>query len=186
LLKNNLKDYFLLYKPFLFFLAKFFVTYLVFSFLYHTYLNQFDIKKNEVDSFTIEVARQSKIILTVFDSTAFSSLNDTEPSVKLFYHNKWVSRIIEGCNAISVMILFLSFIVAFSGKAKTTLAFSLFGIVLIHAFNIIRIALLSMAVFHFPNQQDFLHSVIFPLFIYGVVFLLWIIWVNNYSHYAKK
>jgi hypothetical protein len=40
--------------------------------------------------------------------------------------------------------------------------------------------------FHYPQYQEVLHGVIFPLFIYGVVFILWIVWVNKFSSYAKK
>jgi exosortase family protein XrtF len=181
-----LKEYLLQYKSFLLFLVKFFVTYLVLSFVYQSYLNRFDQKNNQVDTFTVSVANQTIAVLSVVDNQSYSMPNLNEPSVKLFYKNKWVARIIEGCNALSVMILFVSFIIAFSGKFKTMLLFILSGIVIIHIFNVLRIALLSMAVFHYPEYQDFLHSVIFPLFIYGVVFVLWVIWVNNYSSYAKK
>jgi hypothetical protein len=41
-------------------------------------------------------------------------------------------------------------------------------------------------IYNFPKQQHLLHSVVFPLFIYGVVLLLWIIWVNKFSLYATK
>ena len=51
--------------------------------------------------------------------------------MKLYYHGKWVARIIEGCNALNVMILFVAFVVAFSGKWKSTLLFIVFGIVVI-------------------------------------------------------
>lgn len=181
-----MKEYLLQYQSFLLFLAKFFVTYLVLSILYAQYLNQFDAQHNQVDGFTTSVANQTQKILSLFDANAHTESNDKEPSVKLIYNQKWVSRVIEGCNALSVMILFVSFIIAFTGKWKTTLLFILSGLLIIHVFNVLRIALLSMAVYHFPQHQDFLHSVVFPLFIYGVVFILWIIWVNKFSAYAKK
>lgn len=181
-----MKEYLLQYQSFLLFLVKFFVTYLVLSVLYAQYLNQFDAQHNQVDGFTTSVANQTQKVLALFDANAYTAPNDKEPSVKLFYNQKWVSRVIEGCNAISVMILFVSFIIAFSGKWKSTLLFILSGLFIIHLFNVLRIALLSMAVYHFPQHQDFLHSVVFPLFIYGVVFALWIIWVNKFSSYAKK
>jgi exosortase family protein XrtF len=181
-----LKEYVIQYKPFLLFLAKFFATYLVLSFIYQTYLNRFDSKNNQVDDFTSLVASQTQKVLSVVNNEVYTLPNDKEPSIKLFYRNKWVSRVIEGCNALSVLILFVSFVIAFSGKFKQTLLFILFGAIIIHLFNVLRIALLSMAVYHFPESQDFLHSVIFPLFIYGIVFLLWIIWVSKYSSYAKK
>jgi exosortase family protein XrtF len=181
-----LKEYLIQYKPFLLFLAKFFITYLVLTSIYQIYLSNFDTAKNQVDGFTKIVASQSQTILTLVDAKAYTAIDYNEPSIKLFYKGKWVSRIIEGCNALSVIILFISFVVAFTGNFKNTFIFITLGSLLIHLFNIVRIALLSMAVFHFPMYQDFLHSVVFPLFIYGVVFLLWVIWVNKFSNHAKN
>jgi exosortase/archaeosortase family protein len=103
---------------------------------------------------------------------------------QIIYHNKYVSRIIEGCNALSVIILFIAFIIAFSGKLKNTIVFILLGSILIHVLNVGRIALLSIALYHFPQYQHLLHGVVFPLIIYGVVFLLWVIWVNKFSYHA--
>jgi exosortase family protein XrtF len=181
-----LKNYFTEYKPFLFFLAKFIGTYLILTFAYQSYLDGFDAKKLEVDGVTELVAEQSKQLLSLFDSNSYTKPNLKEPSVNLFYHNKWVARIIEGCNAMSVIILFVSFVFAFTGKFKQTIVFTLVGSLIIYTFNIIRIALLCMAIFHYKHYQDILHGVIFPLFIYGIVFILWVIWVNKYSLYAKK
>ena len=179
-------NYIVQYKPFLLFLGKFFLSYLLLTFVYETYLNQFDSKQMEVDAITTSVAHQSATVLSWFDSQSYTAINLREPSVKLFYKNKYVSRIIEGCNAVSVIILFIAFVVAFSGKLKNTFVFIILGTVLIYVLNIFRIVILCMAMFHFPEYQSFLHGVVFPLFIYGVVFILWIIWVNKYSFYATK
>ena len=181
-----MKEYLIQFKPFLLFLGKFIFTYLVLAFLYQSYLNQFDESKFEVDGVTRMVAHQSEQVLSLFDSDSYTMPNLKEPSVKLFYHGKWVARIIEGCNAVSVIILFISFVIAFKGRIWHTLLFILSGILLIHFFNVLRIALLCMAIFHYPSSQHFLHSVAFPLFIYGVVFGLWVIWVNKFSVYATK
>lgn len=181
-----MKEYLIQFKPFLVFLGKFIFTYLLLAFLYQSYLNQYNEKNFEVDGITEMVANQSKQLLSLVDSNSYTMPNLKEPSVKLFYHGKWVARIIEGCNAISVIILFISFVVAFKGKLWQTVLFILSGIVLIHFFNVLRIALLCMAIFHHPGWEHFLHGVVFPLFIYGVVFSLWVIWVNKFSVYAKK
>ena len=156
------------------------------TFLYQIYLNQFDANKFEIDSFTKSVAAQTETVLTWFDSQSYSAPHLSEPSMKIFYHNKYVSRIIEGCNALSVIILFAAFVIAFSGKLKHTLVFIVLGSLIIHVLNVIRIALLSVAMFKFPAYEHILHGVIFPLFIYSVVFLLWVIWVNKYSFYATE
>ena len=174
------------YKPFLLFLGKFIVSYLILTLIYQTYLNRFDAKNAQVDSFTLLVSNQSARVLSWFDVQSYTMPHLKEPSVKLFYKGKYISRIIEGCNAISVIILFISFVLAFSGKFKNTILFILLGSILIHILNIGRITLLCVALYHFPQFEHLLHEVIFPLIIYGVVFLLWIIWVNNYSYYASE
>ena len=181
-----LKKYFITYKPFLIFLSKFLCTYLALTFAYECYLNTFDAKKHEVDNFTELVAKQTVSVLAFFHQDANETPNINEPSMKLFYKQKYVSRIIEGCNGLSVIILFVSFVVAFTGKWKHTIIFCLGGSLLIHLLNITRIALLCGLMFYFPAQEHFLHDIFFPLFIYGVVFILWVIWVNKFSVYAKK
>ena len=181
-----MKNLLLQYKPFLLFLGKFIFSYLILTFIYQTYLNHFDAKNAEVDAFTQLVAEQSAAVLSLVDSKSFTIPHQTEPTVKLFYKGKYTSRIIEGCNALSVIILFISFVVAFTGKFKKTILFILFGSILIHILNIGRIALLCVALYHLPKYQHLLHGVIFPLVIYGVVFLLWVIWVNKYSLYATE
>lgn len=174
------------YKPFLFFLGKFIVSYLVLTVIYQLYLNKYDASNAEVDSFTQIVAEQSATVLSWVDSNSYTMPHLKEPSVRIIYKGKYISRIIEGCNAISIIILFISFVIAFTGKFKNTILFILFGIILIHTLNIGRIALLCIGLYHFPKLEHLLHGVIFPLVIYGVVFLLWIIWVNKYSFYATE
>ena len=168
------------------FLAKFFLSYLLLTTVYQFYLSQFDTDKFETDGFTNVVSHQVVQTLSLVEKDVFSNPNKTESSVNVFYKQKWVARVIEGCNALSVIILFISFIIAFSGKLKHTILFILSGILLIHFFNVLRIALLCMAIYHLPAYSKFLHDIVFPLVIYGLVFILWIIWVNKFSFYAKK
>lgn len=182
----KLKNYFIKYKPFLLFLGKFLLTYLVLTFLYQYYLSQFDAGTFEVDGFTKIVAVQTEKLLLFFNADVSLIPHLSQPSMNLIYNQKFVARIIEGCNALSVIILFISFVIAFTGKFKPTVLFVLFGSLLIHFLNVVRIAILSVLLFHFPQQEHLLHGVVFPLFIYGVVFVLWVIWVNKFSLYAKK
>jgi len=123
-------------KPFFLFLLKFIVFYLVFSFLYKMYLNQFDSKNLELDSITKMVAEQSYQILSIFDANAKMEPHENEASMKLFVNNVYVSRVIEGCNAVSVMILFAAFIFAFSTHWKTTGLFIFMGILVLYVLNI--------------------------------------------------
>ena len=179
-----MKEYFLKYKPFLLFLGKFLLTYALLTFLYQMYLNQFDKTTFEVDGFTKSVAEQTKNFLFFFNENVKTEPHKSQSSVKLFYENQYVARIVEGCNALSVIILFVAFVVAFTGKMQTTVLFIIGGSVLVHLLNIARIGILAVALYHFPEYESLLHGVVFPLFIYGVVFILWVIWVNKFSFYA--
>lgn len=179
-----LKKYFIRYKPFLLFLGTFFFTYIVLTLLYHGYLNSFG--ENKLDTITRLVGENTNQLLRFFGVNFTIEENQSHSFIKLIYNQKYVARIIEGCNAISVIILFVSFVVSFSGKLKPTLLFIFGGSLFIYVLNVIRIALLCVLMFYFPNQKQILHGVLFPLFIYGVVFILWVIWVRNFSKYASK
>lgn len=182
-----MKTYIKQYRPFLIFLIKFFLVYFVLTFLYQLYLNQFDsLIQYQVDDFTRLVARQVNETLLFFKYDSSYELHDKEASVKLFLDNVYVARVVEGCNALSVVILFIAFVVAFSGKWLHTLLFILVGSIIIHVLNVFRIALLSIALLHYHEQEHFLHEVVFPLFIYGVVFGLWVIWVNTFALDGKR
>jgi exosortase family protein XrtF len=132
------------------------------------------------------VSKQCEAILNILDYKAEVLPHPNEPSMKLIVNGNYLARIVEGCNSISVIILFLSFIVAFSGQLKATFFYILFGSVLIYVVNLFRIVILSLGVYYYPEQSEVLHAVIFPAIIYGMVFLLWIFWVNRFSKLNKK
>lgn len=156
------------------------------SFCYKWYL---DISKSGdyfPDYITHLVAIQSKDLIDVAGYNAQVLPHSEEPSMKLIINGKYLARVIEGCNSVSVIILFVSFIVAFSGSLKTTLMYILSGSVLIYTVNLLRIVILSIGLYHYPWRRDILHTVIFPGIIYGMVFLLWVFWVNRFSNMIKR
>jgi len=99
----------------------------------------------------------------------------------LLVNGKFVARIIEGCNAASIIILFVSFMLAFFGNLKPTLLYILAGSVIIYVTNIFRIGLMAVGIYEFPQYAHFLHTIAFPLVIYGSVFLLWVVWIIIYT-----
>lgn len=152
--------------------------------IYQSYLDGFG--STEIDSITKTVAHHTEQVLKVFHHEVTIEENKPEPYFKLFYHQKYIARVIEGCNGISVIILFISFVVAFSGKLKPTLLFIFGGSLIIYILNVLRIVILCILMYRFPQQEHLLHGVVFPLIIYGTVFILWVIWVNKFSKYASK
>jgi len=109
-----------------------------------------------------------------------------ELSIKFMLNGNYVSRIIEGCNSMSIIILFLSFIIAFSGNFINTFLFGLFGSVLIYIVNVLRIIALSILYHRFPEYQTVLHDLLFPSIIYGLTFVLWVTWVKFFSNLNRR
>ncbi len=181
--KLILKKYLILYSPFLIFLGTFFGSYILLTFLYQSFLDGFD--GNKVDSITHIVAQNTEKVLSWYDNSATIEESSKNPFFTLYLNQQAIARVVEGCNGISVIILFISFVVAFSGSIKNTLLFIFGGSLLIYILNVLRIVLLTVLIYHFPKQLHLLHGVLFPLIIYGVVFILWVIWVNKFSKYAK-
>lgn len=180
-----MKKIFIQYKPFFTFLLKFVLFYFVFAFIYNQFLNQFDVSKFELDSITKLVSNHTAYLMRFFNEDYYVIQHEKEAAMKVIYKGKYVARIIEGCNAVSVIILYAAFIFAFASNWKKTFLYIVVGAVLIYILNVIRIGLLVWAIYYYPAYEEFLHGTVFPLFIYGVVFILWIIWVTKFSKYAK-
>ncbi len=160
--------------------------YFIVTIVYSFYLNQYHTHKNEVDGITHFVAEQTKNTLVFFGADCEIIKHEFEPSYKVIYNSVYIARIVEGCNAISVIILFASFIFAFSNRFIITFLYIFLGSILIFILNIFRIALLTKGLYKYPEYGTFLHDILFPLVIYGVVFVLWIVWVLKFSAYAKE
>ncbi|KAF2507866.1 exosortase family protein XrtF [Flavobacterium zhairuonense] len=178
-----MKKYLAQFKPFLIFIGTFFSAYILLTIVYKFYLNSFD--PIDIDGISRIVGKNVEQLMSFFNCDINIVKSLSQPSLEVWYNNKYTIRIVEGCNAVSVIILFISFIIAFSGKLKTTLLFILFGALFIYVLNIFRIMFLTILLFRYPENEHFLHGVLFPLIIYGLVFLLWVIWVNKFSKYAK-
>ncbi len=168
------------------FILTFLMVYLVLSLSYKFYLDFSKESRFYPDYVTHLVAKQTENLLNDFGYIGRVEPHPNEPSMKLIVNGKYIARIIEGCNAVSVIILFVSFVVAFSGRLKQTLLFLLSGSVIIYVVNLLRIVILTIALYHYPWRKEVLHTVIFPAIIYGVVFFLWMVWVNYFATINKK
>ena len=148
--------------------------------LYQLYLHLGTSQLHFPDPITHLVAQQSETLIESFGYTADIRPHETESSMRLSVNEVYLARIVEGCNAVSVIILFIAFILAFFDTWKTTIVYCLAGATLIYGLNIVRIALLCIGIYEYPEHYHLLHGVLFPLVIYGIVFVLWIM-----LHYFK-
>ena len=132
-----MKALLLKYKSVLRFVLLFLGTYFLLSAIYAGYLSWSSGGSYPPDFITNLVARQSSSIINGFGYTAEVMPTPTEPTMQLYVNGKFLARIIEGCNALSIIILFVSFIIAFAQGWKKTLLFLLAGTALIYAVNIL-------------------------------------------------
>lgn len=169
------------YAPVIRFIFTFLGTYLLLALIYNLYLQNFDSSTWYPDYLTHLVAIQSEALVDAFGYESELRSGYPEATMHLMVEDKFVARIIEGCNAASIIILFVSFMLAFMGKIKTTILFTFAGSVIIYITNILRIAFMAIGIHEYPQHAHFLHSIAFPLVIYGAVFLLWVLWILIYA-----
>jgi exosortase family protein XrtF len=161
-------------------------TYLILSVLYGLYLNISQGSTYPPDVITNLVAKQSSDVISSFGYSARVIPDPKNPFMQLYVEGKFLARIIEGCNAVSIIILFISFVIAFSETIKKTVLFIFAGAALIYAVNILRIVILAISLYEFPEQKELLHGVVFPGLIYGMVFILWMIWIRSLKTAEKN
>jgi len=169
-----LKDF----KPVLSILLRFIIIYLVLLFVYQFYLNSY--KETGLDPFSRMVAEQVRLFQNALNYPTM--LYDDVKGEQVWFHVKgnYVTRMVEGCNAISVMILFVSFIFAFYKGIKTFI-FVIVGLFILYIMNVLRIAGLNIVVSDYPNYSKMTHDYIFPAVIYGTVVLLWLVWIKCFA-----
>ena len=176
-----MKALFYKYKLVIRFVVLFLGTYLLLTMLYALYLHWSKNGAYPPDYVTHLVAKQSSTLINGFGYDANVIPHEARPTMKLFVEGQYLAQIIEGCNALSIIILFAAFVVAFAQRFRKTFFFILAGAVIIYAINILRIAILTIALYRYPENEQTLHEVVFPGIIYGVVFLLWMLWVRIVS-----
>lgn len=96
-------------------------------------------------------------------------------------------EVVDGCNGIAAIGLFLGFIIAYPGSSARRLSFSLIGIGVIYIINILRISILTITQADWPAFFDFTHDYSTTTIFYITIFLMWMVWVNfNSIPSAKK
>ncbi len=163
------------YKNVGIYLFRFLLFYLIAIKIYNYYLSYFS---GKIDPLTRLTATQVKSVYT-FLNIPSEVIPTQNQGIKLLVYQQYVARIVEGCNAVSIVILFTVFILSFwkfTSKIWIFIGVSIFSIFIL---NVLRIALLGYILYAFPGYQDFWHRVIFPGIIYSWIVFLWILFINK-------
>lgn len=162
------------FGPSIWFLGKFVGLYIILSLLYGLYINSY---VPDTDPVTVEVARQTSVVLEWFGEPNYTYAEDHRTGVRITSPTENVLSVYEGCNGLNVFIIFFSFLMAYGKPRKALWWFIPLGMVVIHVFNLARIGLLYHVTLYYPDYTYFTHKYLFTAIIYGVVFLLWLLWV---------
>lgn len=169
-----LKDF----KPVLGILLRFIIIYLVLLFGYQFYLNSF--KAQGLDPYSRVIADHVMWVQNLLGYP--TELYDDVHNEQVYYYinKRAVTRMVEGCNAISVIILFVSFIFAFY-KGTKTFVFVGVSLLALYVMNVLRIVGLNIVTKDYPDYGKFTHDYLFPAVIYGSVVLIWLIWIKFFA-----
>lgn len=168
------------FKPILIFIAKFLLVWWVLLIVYNIYLAQYH-QHNLPDPYSQTVSKWTSQTLNACGFEAKPVDDKTRPWTWIYMDGKFVSYINEGCNAISIMLVFVAFIVAFSTTWKQTLLYILGGLVLIQVMNVVRISIINYIYRYHPDYGKMAHDYLFPAIIYGTIVLLWIVWIKYFA-----
>ena len=175
---DSKKSFFEEFKPTIWFLGKFIGFYFIGSLLYGVYITSYE---PEADPVTNVVTRHSSWVLNILGWHSIALNYEGKPTTALEYHGRGIVSVYEGCNGLNVMIVFLSFIVAFGPVNKKAAWFAPVSLAIIYITNLARIVFLFFVVLYFPRYTYYLHKYFFTAFIYLVVLLLWLWWVKKYG-----
>ena len=164
-------------RPVLWFLIRFLVVYGVLSVAYG-FIEAGYYDESSGDPFTYAVTRQMIWLGDLLGNQWEIYEPGFERSIWIMEGDRSLVRMIEGCNGISVMILFISFIFGLSAFHRAMFWFIPLGVAIIHLANLIRIYALILVNLHRPEWTGFVHKYLFTLILYALVFVLWIWWVR--------
>lgn len=88
-------------------------------------------------------------------------------------------EVVDRCNGLAALGLFLGFVIAYPGKWKYKVSFSLLGIGVIYLTNLFRILFLTIAKVQWPGYFGVMHDYTTSTIFYIVIFGLWMLWVKT-------
>lgn len=157
---------------FLRFAIRFSIALLVLLTVYKFYL-WFTEQKEDLDWITYQVSYLSHrfaLALGIADCE-FSCFMD---GCRIGVEGKMIN-VLEGCNGIKLAFVYIAYLIGVNENNRSTLIQSFIGLILIQLFNVFRIGMLVMLIYHGGDMYFFFIKYIFGVFIYGSIIVLWLL-----------
>lgn len=104
----------------------------------------------------------------------------------LRYDSGSAMRIVWSCTGLKQSFIWLVIMLVARGSWKKKLWFIPLGWLCIYVFNLFRILIISMVMEFHPEYFHILHAYVFKYLFYGMLFMLWVWWVEKLSKAEGK
>jgi len=170
-------------KPAIRFLIVFLAAYLGLSLSYGFWI---ETRGNKADWFTWEVTKEVTALVARKGTEVTLQPNTNSPTILVRNADRVVLEVFEGCNGVNVMIVFVSFVLAFGGVDKLRMGvFMLGGMTLIHLANLARLYALYSLALQKSELFYYYHKYIFTASLYAMIFALWWVWISRLSEWRS-
>ncbi len=140
---------------------------------------------------TIHVGEASTELLNRFSSmsgfkavreaktTLYEGEYTTKDASQIYHNGKSVLHIADVCNGLELIVLYIGFIVCMPSKFWRKVLYIILGAILLDFVNITRCIGLIYLREYFELYFDFAHKYVFKTTVYGVTFLLWMLYARK-------
>lgn len=91
----------------------------------------------------------------------------------------------DGCNGLALFVVYIGFILCFPIQPKRLFLYIVFGVLIIHALNILRVAGLAYVNLNYKEYMEFAHHYLFKIIVYSGIFYLWVLYAKRYLQPLK-
>lgn len=102
-----------------------------------------------------------------------------EPPYYIFFDSGFAVTVVWGCTPIKQSFIWLVIILLARGSWLKKTWFIPLGWACSYLFNLLRIFLIDILCEYHPNMFPFWHEYVFKYLFYGMLFLLWVLWVEK-------
>ncbi|MEQ8924201.1 MAG: exosortase family protein XrtF [Fulvivirga sp.] len=160
------------------FVLSFLTLYLMLNLVYYAY-HKFIFP--DTIFFTDIAAYQTEYLLQLFGHKTSLTFDENYPKIYLNRDNVVILAIYEGCNAATLYIILVSFLLSYFQLTKNILLVIISGIVIMNILNVARITGLYYVSQYNPREFYFYHKYLFNGALLGAVILIWLFALKKYN-----
>ena len=112
-------------------------------------------------------------------ASIYAGDNINELASKIYHNGEGIIYIVDGCNALELMVLYIGFIVCMPSNFWRKVMYIIIGVILLDIVNILRCSGLIYLREYFDAYFEFAHHYLLKASIYTATFLMWMVYVRK-------